>query len=168
MAPAAITIVTPYDVEARFGQKRGQKWVGYKVHLTESCDDDTVHVITQVETTAAGTPDNHLVDPIHEALSAKSLLPERHLVDAGYPDGENPVTSRERYDVDLFGPVRPNNSWQARDANAYDSAQFVIDWRAMTATCPEGITSLRTKPDVDISGRDTVRFLFSEHACGTC
>ena len=39
--PSPATLITsPYDHEARFSTKRGESWVGYKVHLTESCDDD--------------------------------------------------------------------------------------------------------------------------------
>ncbi len=35
------------------GNKRSVTWVGYKAHLTETCDEDTVHVITDVKTTNA-------------------------------------------------------------------------------------------------------------------
>ena len=92
MPLAAITIISPYDLEARYGEKRGVSWLGYKVHLTETCDDDQVHLITHVETTTAAVPDNQVVENIHEALDEKALLPEQHLVDAGYshlllPDG---------------------------------------------------------------------------------
>ena len=32
-------------------------WVGYKVHLTESCDEGFPHLITDVHTTAATATD---------------------------------------------------------------------------------------------------------------
>ena len=51
--PAESLIHSPYDVEARYSIKRGMPWLGYKVHLTETCDEETPHLITQVETTAA-------------------------------------------------------------------------------------------------------------------
>jgi transposase len=38
LPPAGLLIVSPYDVAARTGNKRGKRWVGYKVHLTETCD----------------------------------------------------------------------------------------------------------------------------------
>ena len=31
----------PYDPEARYSTKREVEWVGYKVHLTETCEPDT-------------------------------------------------------------------------------------------------------------------------------
>ncbi len=38
LPPAALWIHSPYDVEVRYGLKRSTTWVGYKVHLTETCD----------------------------------------------------------------------------------------------------------------------------------
>ena len=38
-------IQTPYDVEARWSEKHGAGWTGYKLQVTEilvDCDDDTV------------------------------------------------------------------------------------------------------------------------------
>ncbi len=48
-------IVSPYDPEARSSRKRDSVWLGYKVHLTETCDQDPgcPHLIAQVETTRA-------------------------------------------------------------------------------------------------------------------
>jgi len=46
--PSAQLIHSPYDVEARYSIKRGSAWVGYKAHATETCDDDTPHIITHV------------------------------------------------------------------------------------------------------------------------
>jgi transposase len=37
----------------RDGTKRTHTWIGYKVHLTESCDADLPHLVTQVQTTIA-------------------------------------------------------------------------------------------------------------------
>ena len=38
-------ISSPYDPEARYGKKRDISWTGYKAHLTETCDPETLHVI---------------------------------------------------------------------------------------------------------------------------
>jgi transposase len=51
LPPAGQRIDSPYDPEASFGHKRSTTWTGYKVHLTETCEDDEVHLITNVETT---------------------------------------------------------------------------------------------------------------------
>jgi transposase len=54
-SPAGL-ISSPYDTEARYSTKRGMEWVGYKVHLTETCDEGTPHLIVNVETTPATWP----------------------------------------------------------------------------------------------------------------
>jgi hypothetical protein len=47
------------------------------VHLTEYCDDDSPHLITQVETVPAIEQDHHALVPIQADLAAKELLPAR-------------------------------------------------------------------------------------------
>lgn len=95
-------------------------------------------------------------------------MPDQHLVDAGYPDGENIVDSEDDYRVTLFGPVRPNNGWQAREATGYDAAHFHIDWENLRATCPQGAQSYHGKAGIDPSNRPIVRFVFREADCGAC
>lgn len=60
-------IAAPYDLDARLGVKRNHGWIGYKVHLTETCDDEEPHLIVPSETTAATTPDWDMAEPIHDA-----------------------------------------------------------------------------------------------------
>lgn len=50
--PAAPFISSPYNSEAHDAHKHTTRWVGYKVHLTETCEDDLPHLITNVETTS--------------------------------------------------------------------------------------------------------------------
>jgi transposase len=87
LPPAAELIQSPYELEARFARKNETTaWVGYKVHLTECCDEDAPRLITHVYTTPATTPDEQALDPSHAALQAERLLPSQHLVDEGYID----------------------------------------------------------------------------------
>jgi transposase len=86
--PSPRLIHSPDDLEARDSLKRGMAWIGYKRHVTETCDDDTPHVITPVETTLATTPDEQMLDTIHAALAEHALLPQHHLVDCGDTDEE--------------------------------------------------------------------------------
>ena len=86
LPPAGRRIDSPYDPDAHFGNKRSVTWTGYKVHVTETCEDDTLHVITHVETTEAAVTDVTMTEPIHQALTDKQLAPETHIVDAGYVD----------------------------------------------------------------------------------
>jgi transposase len=101
-------INSPYDLDARYGKKRSTLWVGYKIHFSETCDDDAPQLITHVETTRAGINDEKALPAIHAGLDGKDLLPDQHLVDAGYIDAANLLQSRQQYEVDLLGPVRHN------------------------------------------------------------
>ena len=77
--------------------KQSTIWTGYKVHLTETCDEERPHLIIHVETTSATTQDMSMTEPIHQRLSDKHLLPTEHLMDAGYVDGDHLVTCQNTY-----------------------------------------------------------------------
>ena len=83
---SAEQICSPYDPDARYSNKRDVTWIGYKVQVTETCDPacEGPHVITNVETTPATTPDDNMVAVIHSSLEKRGLLPGEHLVDKGY------------------------------------------------------------------------------------
>jgi hypothetical protein len=40
LPPGHMRIASPYDTDARWGAKRGEYWLGYKLHVTETCDDE--------------------------------------------------------------------------------------------------------------------------------
>jgi transposase len=147
--PSAQLISSPYDTDAHYARKYTSSWIGYKVHLTESCDDDVPHLITHVVTSSGPVADGEQTPVIHQALQQKGLLPRTHLVDTGYLDAELLVQSRDEFGVDLFGPTRPDYRWQAASASAFAARDFQIDWQRQQATCPAGRTSLSWTPAVD-------------------
>ncbi|NJM99273.1 MAG: IS1182 family transposase [Phormidesmis sp. RL_2_1] len=168
LPPAGQRYDSPYDPQARYGNKRSTTWTGYKVHLTETCDENSLHLITHVETTQAHISDTDQTQPIHEALASKALLPEEHVVDAGYVDGTLLVESLRDFGIELIGPVRPNVSWQAKAANGYDLSQFQIDWEKHQVTCPEGKQSKSWTPSKDAWDNPTIRIDFSRPDCRLC
>ena len=99
--PAGQYIGSPYDLDARYSIKRSTSWVGYKIHLTESCDADLPHVITNVETTSATTADDAVTPTIHSKLEQRGLRPATHIADTGFhPEGTRCGTDcRERTTV---------------------------------------------------------------------
>ena len=40
LPPGHQRIASPYDLDARWGVKRDTFWLGYKLHVTETCDDE--------------------------------------------------------------------------------------------------------------------------------
>jgi transposase len=138
----ADTISSPYDPDARYSRKRDIEWVGYKVHFTETCDDDAPRMITNVETTVATTPDDNMLEPIHESLKLSGLLPGEHVVDKGYTDSRTLVESRRDHGITVIGPVADDPGWQAREKSGFDKSQFSVDWDQRVVTCPEGKRSI--------------------------
>jgi transposase len=168
LAPAGQRINTPYDAEATYGNKRSTTWIGYKIHITETCEPDRVHLITNVETTPAVAADVDQTAAIHAALAAKGLLPGDHLLDAGFVDVELLVGSQFEHGVRLVGPMRPDVSWQAQAKQGFDIAHFTIDWEAKQVTCPEGKTSVLWKPGQDRWGNEVIHAEFARRECLAC
>ena len=161
-------IHSPYDVECRYCKKRATEWVGYKVHLTETCEDDTVHLITNVETTSAVEQDVSATERIHAALAAKDLLPDEHLLDSGYIDAELLVTAKVNYGLTICGPVKKDVRWQANTADGLGLSEFNIDWQAKSVTCPQGHTSNYWKDKTNIYKQPAIQVRFAEADCHAC
>src|SRR5215468_10653882 len=166
--PSSRMISSPYDSEAHYARKRSTSRIGYKAHLTETCDEERPNLITHVETTAAPTGDNDAVEPIHEALKKKELLPSTHLVDAGYVEAKLLVSISREYGVDLYGPTRADYHWQSQAGRGFDAESFRIDWDKQQATCPEGKTSLSWTPAVDHMDNEVIKIKFSSFDCKPC
>lgn len=165
---SALQIHSPYDPEARFSTKREIMWAGYKVHLTETCDEELPHLITHVETTVATTYDGAVTETIHAALQAKDVLPEEHRVDSGYLDAEVLVSAERIQKITRVGPVPEDTSWQARDEYAFDKTQFSINWQAQQVTCSEGKTSRYWIPTYDRHGKEVIHIKFHPNDCHAC
>jgi len=168
LPPCALRITSPHDPEARFATKRETSWTGYKVHLTETCDADAPHLITAVQTTAATAADSDTVAAIHTGLALAHLLPRDHLMDAGYVDADNLVTSQRDHGVDLVGPPLGDTHWQARTAGAFDADCFAIDWEARQVTCPQGHTSGKWSETTDPLGNAVITMRFAPADCLAC
>ena len=113
--PSAVRIASPYDLEARYSSKRDTHWVGYKVHLTETCDPGQPDLVTQVITTPATTPDSVMGPTVHHDLAQRDLLPGTHLLDSGYVDADLLVTAHTQHQIDVVGPPFGSYSRQRRE-----------------------------------------------------
>ncbi len=166
--PASRYISSPYDEEAHYSKKRSSQWVGYKVHLTESCEVRLPLLITHVETTSAPVSDDARTATIHAELDRKGLLPSEHLVDTGYVDAQLLVESQRDYQIDLVGPTRKNYRWQATQQTGFDADHFLIDWEKQQAICPEKHTSSSWTPAIDNRKNEVIKIKFSTTDCQVC
>jgi hypothetical protein len=57
--------------------------MGTKCIEVETCDPESPHLITCVQTTDATATDMKQTQLVHEELERRHLLPQTHLVDAG-------------------------------------------------------------------------------------
>ncbi|UQA91691.1 IS1182 family transposase [Streptomyces halobius] len=165
--PGATRLVTPYDTEARSSVKRDTFWDGYKVHLTETCGGDAPNLITHVATTDSTVADFDLVPAIHTDLAQRRLLPDEHLVDAGYVTSQHIVTARRDHGVDLVGPVLSSTGWQERSKTGFPVSAFAIDWDRQKVTCPGGKTNTRWARE-PIRNKVEIRVQFSKADCRPC
>jgi transposase len=112
-------IRSPYDPEARTGKKREIVWLGYKIHLTETCQtQQTVakggeeqegraapQLLVQVQTRLSNEQDVEVTASSQQELAQADLLPDEQIVDTGYVDAGLLVSSQREYGIRLLGPV---------------------------------------------------------------
>jgi transposase len=168
LPPSALLITSPYDVEARYSRKKSTAWTGYKVHFTETCEDDEPHFIVEVTTTTATTPDGEIMGELHEQLAEHELLPDQHLVDMGYVDADVLAQSQRRFQVEVVGPVPPDVSWQAKEATGFDHSRFTIEWQTHQVICPASCTSQSWGIIPDRHGKPVIRVRFPQAVCQAC
>lgn len=164
---SAERIRSPYDPDVRYSTKSraGQQdleWIGTKVHLTESCDRDLPHLVTDVHTAAATEPDVLATGPILEKLAAREVAPAVHLLDAGYPSAEN-ITRAAAAGTVMITPVLAP---RGRNANTglHTPYDFEIDWEHGYARCPAGAHSGPPHP----GKHGLVTFTFTRRDCTPC
>jgi transposase len=176
LPPGRARLTSPYDLDARWAAKGEDLfWDGYKVHLTETCDDpaddgsraERPNLITNVATTDATVPDAKMTEPIHAALAERDLLPAEHLLDSGYPSATGVVEAARRWGIALVSPLLADQSPQARAGEGYDRAAFTIDFDAEQATCPQGQASTWWN-EVTQRGTDAIVIKFAADTCRPC
>jgi transposase len=166
--PGDKRIHSPYDVECRYCTKNSTEWVGYKVHLTETCEDETVHIITHVETSSAVEQDVSVTERIQAALSEKHLLPGEHLLDTGYLDAELLVNAKVDYGITICGPVRKDVLWQANSGAGFGLSDFQINWEEHWVTCPQGHRSGYWSLRTNQYHQPVIQVRFKKEDCCVC
>jgi hypothetical protein len=147
-------------------------WTGYKVHLSETCDEPNAagrrpapNLITNTETTPAPVTDVEMTEPVHDTLARRGLTPREHAADIGYASADLLPPARAR-GITLLAPVPPDSSPQAR-SGGYTAAMFAIDWDRKQVTCPQGAvssswTAARSK------GTNIIIARFAKATCQPC
>ena len=78
LPPGHARIASPYDTDARWGVKREEFWLGYKLHVTETCDDPppcTCGLAGAAGQAAAGSAGAGAQDRGHDKSCAHLVFP---------------------------------------------------------------------------------------------
>jgi len=157
-------IESPHEPDARFGVKRGKGWVGYKVQVTETCDAETPHLITDLDPTSALENDAPQLPQIQERLEERQALPGEQQTDQGYISGQNLVESAKR-GINLVGI--PLADTQAPDG--FRQTNFDIDTTTHQARCPAGQTQRTwSERPPDQNGLVFTQIRFDGATCQRC
>ena len=173
LPPGRSRLVSPYDLDARYAERRGRGWAGYKVHLSETCHTPDAagrrpgpDLITDAQTTPAPVTDVEMTEPVHDALAARGLAPGEHAADTGYASADLLLAARAR-GITLLAPLPPDGSWQAR-SGGYTADMFTIDWDSQQVTCPQGARSSFWTPARNTNGTDVILARFAQATCRPC
>jgi hypothetical protein len=172
LPPGRDRIVSPYDTDARYSEKRGAGWAGYKVCLSENLTADDPQtgrarqpqVLTNVGTTRAAVADVAMTTPVHDQMQASGVAPGEHAVDSGFMSASELIAARAR-GITLLGPLpagRPG------PPGGYAIAAFTIDFDAGQATCPRGAVSSRWTPFTRGDGMELINVQFPARTCRAC
>jgi transposase len=159
-------VVTPHDEEARESRKRETEWLGYKVHLMESCNEgERVHLITHVETTAATVQDVERTEALLDAVREKGWEVEEALMDSGYVSGAIIFHQRQQ-GCEIVGPVLLDGSLQQK--TGYGIQAFDLNWQKKQAVCPQGHVSRQWSPKHGNRAEEVVQIFFAPEVCQKC
>ena len=157
-------IVTPHDPGVRAAEKRGTKWRGDKVHVTETAEADAPNFLTAVTTAAAPSGDSAALPRIRQRRAERALPPGEQYVDAGYVSGPQLAQSQDA-GIDLVGPALPDTT-----SNQLKIADFTIDRAAKRAICPQGHTAVKWGVSIEPDGSQSVhiQIQFAAAVCAAC
>lgn len=118
------------DKDMRHGRKsKSQRFNGYKRHIATDLDSSA---ILACEVTAANRPEEEAMPALQTDIARQGLKIGELFIDRGY------VSSPVVDDVIGAGGEVICRPWVARNGALFSKAEFRIDLRAKTITCPSG------------------------------
>jgi hypothetical protein len=109
-----------------------------------------------------------VTETIHASLAEHNLLPVQHVAGTGYVNSALLVSSKTTYQIELIGPTRGDNHWQAKDGGGFAARDFTIDWEQHQAICPASKVSNSWTPAVDRFKNDVIKIKFATTDCQAC
>lgn len=160
-------IDSPHDPQVRYSQKRGVETTGYKLQLTEVASESEPAIITDIDVVSALSYDGATIADIHQRLLERDLLPQTHLVDMAYVNGQTIVESENR-SVELLGPIQLDTSLVARNDEGFSSEHFQIDFDNKQAFCPNGQPAQKWVETTGKNARPVIQLQWRKEICALC
>lgn len=92
----ANSVQSPYDTDCHYRNKDGNQVKGYSINLTESCDKDELHLISDVNVKPVTAPDNSFLQQgIKQSKEVFSGEAEKLYADGAYHSKENQSYCKE-------------------------------------------------------------------------
>lgn len=154
---------SPHDPDASFGHKG----LGYHVHITETCRNNSVEMLTSYQVLTAAQSDIGQAVPALQRLEKSGVKPTILYADAGYPTATDMLAMRDQ-GVELFAPV--HRGPLAKETMS--RSDFEIDARSgEVQRCPEGHAPTRhaeRESSDTIHPRRSLHAFFNRDVCTPC
>ncbi|MFF4830054.1 transposase [Streptomyces sp. NPDC001312] len=128
LPPGRLRLASPYDTDARYGLKQGSWWTGYKIHISESCDETDEqdaatgqaavpgadgllpHLITSIATTDATVTDAEMTEPVHQMLAGTFPVNTRTQSGSSHDPGQTNQSRKLAASQALHSPTAPESA----------------------------------------------------------
>jgi hypothetical protein len=108
-----------------------------------------------------------MLEQVHTGLDRRNLLPDEHIVDAGYTSAERMLSTRNDFNITLIDPLRVDHSPQARTRSGFDRTAFTINWDNHRVICPQSVTNTIWSSCTE-RGRPSIVVRFPAPTCQVC
>lgn len=153
---------SPHDPDATFGHKG----LGYHVHITETCRNNTTELLTSYAVLPAARPDLAQALPALKRLEQSGVKPDVIYADAGYPTPAEIVAVRNE-GVELFAPVHRGRL----AVETMSRSDFEVDHTGSVVACPQGHAPVRhaeRESSDTIHPRRSLHAIFDRETCKAC
>lgn len=160
VATGAEHICSPHEPDARYANKGGKKWIGYKAQIAETIGAEygQANFITHADVNDATAHDSKALTPFIEEQQEHGIAPMEIYGDTHYNTSTN-IESAALEGIELKGPVAQSTKPRSRANQGFE-----IDRDKMQAKCPANETSEK----FTILNDGKVKARFSRESCEAC
>jgi hypothetical protein len=159
-------VCSPHEPEARYGNKGGAGWIGYKAQIGETVPEEidgelvVRNFITYAEIGDTTEHDGSVVADYIACQQDKEICPPTVYADTHYNTEAN-ISDLLLKNIDLCGPVMP---MPETDRTKPENIGFEANIESESAKCPEGNSSVR----FSYRAQNKISVTFSGDDCRAC